>query len=79
MPALSTGIFYGDILTVRPAWPSGRAGNPHRIDVVCDVLEVRVCPVWLKHAALVEQRVDQVGVVRQLGRQTRVDDLQYHP
>ena len=55
-----------------------RQRETHSVYVLYDVLEGRVGPEGGKETALVQQGVDQVGVVVQRVGQTGVDNLQHH-
>lgn len=53
-------------------------GSTHRVQVLHDVLEGGVGAELLKELPLVQQRIDQVGVVVEGVAQAGVDDLQHH-
>lgn len=42
--------------------------NAHRLNVLNEIRERGVCPVWLKDLPLVEQGIDQVWIVVQIVR-----------
>lgn len=53
-------------------------GSTHCVQVLHDVLEGGVGPELLKELPLVQQRIDQVGVVVERVAQAGVDDFQHH-
>ena len=52
--------------------------SSYSFNVVHEVHERGVCPEWLEDLSLVDQGVDQVGVVVEAVGQTRVHYLQHH-
>ena len=54
------------------------SGTPYRIDVLQNILKVRMRSVVIEQISIVEQRVDQIDILRECVNQAGIDNLENH-